>query len=1164
MLKPIHAPRGTILSRILIWALTLAVPSGALIHSSSAVADPPAQALNINIPASDLEAALQALAKQTGADIVFRPELVKGMRTTGLSGHLTAREAVDALLKGTALSVRADGGGSMIIVPASPGTAGAGLLSFNVPPGELGSALKAFSAQAQVTLKYSDRLVRGKSTQGLSGSHAPAEALRMLLAGTGLAATAANASTYVLKTLPKPTTSAVGPAPEGSERVLVAAPQLKTYEPGGNVDIQRTIDDVQPYYIFDSTVIEQSGAINIEDFLKQQLTMNTQYQSNNQVYGNSAGATQLGNTSSINLRGLGTDETLVLVNGHRMPGVALLGSAYQPDVNGIPLDAIDRIEILPSSASGIYGGSAMGGVVNIILKRDYNGGDLRLTYEEPTDSHARTRGVDGTYGLSFDGGKTNVMLSAHYSHADPLLVEDRSDLATAGLDRILANCPLCLYQGFIPSLGGATTNIVGTNASLQPSDIILADGESLGTPYAHIAPGCTPSEPLKSCLLPGYTFGLRPGTGEFGLQQPLGPTVDNTAINLSVNRTVTDWLTTFATVMYAGNRSTNVDNIIGDSNFNHLTPANPGDPFQNPYVVFSFPGDVASPNDTDSITRTITAGATIRTSFGWSGEFDYTWGKNTLSQLSGTETAAFYNDTVSGALNPFVDPRYYPNLTQYVVSQEYGSSSTLNDLALRGVGPVGHLPWGDPTLAVGLEYRKENYPSSNYYVQNQGYLPNGDIYLYPSDNYYLQQSQSTGSLYAEATVPLVTDKNSVPGVRSLDIQVADRIEHYSVSAGTTQETVSYQTSPPETFYYPTPPNANADGSGGTPIKAGPSYSSNNETAGLKWKPIEDVIVRVSHATAFLPPTFTQLLPNPVVCQLCDTITDPKNGQTYQVNTITGGNPNLEPQTAKSWNAGIVFEPKEPALAGVRVDLEYYDISQFNVIAQPNGNQILSSPAYASRVTRDPTTGLVTLINESYINAPEFRTEGYDLSLDWVKPTHIGTWHFRAAATLIRLEDRQLAIGGPAEDYVGWPDEGGETKLKLNGTLTWARRGWTLGWSTRWYASYNVNGTAGDPVLSVTPGFVPCLTASVSCPAVAQGSSTIPSQIYHDLFVSYAFGKSTSGSFAGRLSSDTTVQLIVKDVFNAYPPFDYLFAPFYYSPYGTLNGRTIDLSFTKAF
>src|SRR5690606_25200474 len=140
---------------------------------------------------------------------------------------------------------------------------------------------------------------------------------------------------------------------------------------GANLDIERTIDDHQPYYIFDSRTIEQSGAGSVEQFLKQRLTMNAVGQTNAMMAGSDVNSV-LGNSSTINLRGLGTDKTLILVNGRRRPGVTW-NIEYQPDLNGIPLSAIDRMEVLPSSASGIYGGSAIGGVVNVILKRDYTG-----------------------------------------------------------------------------------------------------------------------------------------------------------------------------------------------------------------------------------------------------------------------------------------------------------------------------------------------------------------------------------------------------------------------------------------------------------------------------------------------------------------------------------------------------------------------------------------------------------------------------------------------------------------------------------------------------------------------------------------------------------------------------------------------------------------------
>lgn len=71
-------------------------------------------------------------------------------------------------------------------------------------------------------------------------------------------------------------------------------------------------------------------------------------------------------------RGLGTNQTLILINGRRAPGVSTLltGDLGQPDINGIPLSSVERVEVLPTTASGIYGGGATGGVINIVLRKD--------------------------------------------------------------------------------------------------------------------------------------------------------------------------------------------------------------------------------------------------------------------------------------------------------------------------------------------------------------------------------------------------------------------------------------------------------------------------------------------------------------------------------------------------------------------------------------------------------------------------------------------------------------------------------------------------------------------------------------------------------------------------------------------------------------------------
>src|SRR5262249_27682735 len=135
-----------------------------------------------------------------------------------------------------------------------------------------------------------------------------------------------------------------------------------------DADIERTADDIQPYVVIDREAIRKSGAENVEDLLKTRLSMNYAALSNNQTTGSITG-----NRSSIALRGLSADQTLSLIDGRRAGSLVAGGTGTQVDLNAIPLAAIERIEVLPTTASGIYGGSATGGVVNVVLRREYTG-----------------------------------------------------------------------------------------------------------------------------------------------------------------------------------------------------------------------------------------------------------------------------------------------------------------------------------------------------------------------------------------------------------------------------------------------------------------------------------------------------------------------------------------------------------------------------------------------------------------------------------------------------------------------------------------------------------------------------------------------------------------------------------------------------------------------
>src|SRR5207237_8614471 len=126
-----------------------------------------------------------------------------------------------------------------------------------------------------------------------------------------------------------------------------------------NIDIRRTQNDAQPYVVFNSKDIERSGAATAEEFLKQRLTANSVTETASQGFDTPLGLNG-GGASAINLRGLGANETLVLIDGRRVAPSYVQALGGQPDINGIPVSAIDRVEVLPTSASAIYGGVAMG------------------------------------------------------------------------------------------------------------------------------------------------------------------------------------------------------------------------------------------------------------------------------------------------------------------------------------------------------------------------------------------------------------------------------------------------------------------------------------------------------------------------------------------------------------------------------------------------------------------------------------------------------------------------------------------------------------------------------------------------------------------------------------------------------------------------------------
>jgi len=363
----------------------LALISGFLLSVILALAAP----VPFDIPAQPAPAAIQLFIKQSGASVLYSADQLSKVRTTEVKGEFEPLAALQQLLAGTGFTVREQGPTSFVIEPISTksGSVEGSVQSESGKP--VASARVSLTGTRQMTV--TDK--RGRFTF----EDVPAGSQALIITAEGMQNT--KVTDVTVKAGHRLTLSAIDVPvkPEGAlqlEDFVVSAKknedvvELDPYSvsgqraqpfANGNMDISRTINDAQPYYVFEAKTIDTSGATNVEDFLKQRLTMNTVANTNGQMAGVDGTS---GNTSSINLRGLGIDKTLILVNGRRMPGVSLFDTtlpAAQPDLNGIPVNAIDRIEVLPSSASGIYGGSAIGDVVNVVLKKDYAGGEIRAS-----------------------------------------------------------------------------------------------------------------------------------------------------------------------------------------------------------------------------------------------------------------------------------------------------------------------------------------------------------------------------------------------------------------------------------------------------------------------------------------------------------------------------------------------------------------------------------------------------------------------------------------------------------------------------------------------------------------------------------------------------------------------------------------------------------------
>ncbi|MGV7208763.1 TonB-dependent receptor plug domain-containing protein [Oxalobacteraceae bacterium A2-2] len=850
-----------------------------------------------------------------------------------------------------------------------------------------------------------------------------------------------------------------------------------------DMDIRRSRDDIQPYVVFDAEQIAQSGAQTIESFLQAYLPMNAQQTSTSQL------GPQTQPSGRIDLRGLGANQTLILVDGRRLPSISTGDSFQQASLNGISVSQIERIEILPATASGIYGGGATGGVINIILKRDYAGIDVDASYGNTSDGAVGQDRVGVSGGFSLEDGRTRVLFSA--SHADAgVLQSNRRSYDSRGRQLQMRNDPTD------PSIlmGGANLCATVDGYTCATDPLQLKSGAVLRSPLTSV-----PRQYPGAASDGGAALAANAGQLQFNnTALPIWSAPETTTFSFNPRREFSKDIEAYLDYAY----DTSKTSLTMPTQTLQYVPAGADvNPFaQDVLSYLTVPNGLVQQQVVKN-TR-VHAGAIARLPGQWSAVLEYGWLRSVTSSTNSTVlgSASDAADAIlQGAVMrdivaaPLSDPNSL--LSYYQQGGEIGS--TLKSLSLRLSGPLMKLPGGSLTATASLEQRRETSDNSINVTDIRG----ASRYTWTPEAHRKVDAQ-----YLELRAPLTSPGNNVPYVHALELMASVRHDAYRTDFSGSQLPVDSASGP----FPPEAPSVN-------------SFGSTNSTLGFRYAPTRDIAVRGSRGTGFLPPDLGQIrssAPNVYPSFLISLLglRDPKLGNAPPAGPLTvlaGGSPSLAPETSRSASWGLILTPR--LVPGLRISVDHTDIRKSNEVSTlPLSYIIEHEDALPGRVVRAPGTngqpGPITQLDASSLNLASTRLRAYDLQADYTAGSErFGQWRFHAAATYTQALSRRVLATDAEIDRAGFSD--GPLQWRGNLGIEWSPNdNWSAGWNTQYYDSYRI-----------------CQSTQSAADCLAwerwQGASKVASQLYHDLYVRYDFGSRRD------LLGETQINLGVNNVFN---------------------------------
>ena len=845
----------------------------------------------------------------------------------------------------------------------------------------------------------------------------------------------------------------------------------------------------------------------------------------------------------IDLRNLGANRTLILIDGRRL---GITNDGLQ-DVASIPAAIVERIEILKDGASTIYGSDAIAGVVNIITRKDFEGAEANVYFGQYDQGDGKRENYD--FIMGFRGERGSLTAGVEYTNEDPVWAKDR----WFSRDRFPTGEKSAPRPGGLSGTSQYGRFIYNGQAYTLRRDVAGLDPTDFAS-YRLVDPNIDVSNPaLASTLQSGIKRKSAFLNGRFDF-------TDNVRFDTSVLYTDRDAFAQNAGYPFAsGNFELSANGLTADSVFNPV-----GEDVQYVRRGWEVPRGVFNSLTTTRFTGVFSGSFQTGERF-WDWEAGYLYNQNKGTQIStgnlntyavGQATgASFINadglaqcgtaanpiplGTGPGACtpwNPLIPDGYNsansladPNVQAYLYQPGQALSRTTTKNYFANIaGTIATLPAGDLGMAIGFERREESGSFSPDALAQTGIST--DLAAGPTSGGY-----DLNEIYAELQIPILAD---LPGAKELTLTAATRYSDYNTFGDTL-----------------------------------------NSKFGLKWKPVDSILVRGTWSEGFRAPTVADLYGG--ISQTFEDYTDPCDtsygpaagnarclqdvpagfrqlnasgtapspgpGEQTNVPFVTGSTPTLTPETSESKTLGIVWSPA--FLTGFNASLDWWNIRIDNTIVADTPTDLLNDcylRGIESRCvgfTRN-AAGNVTALNFGLRNAGYVETEGFDFDVNYRFETSFGAFNAVWQTTYVtKNEIKQDNSDNPPSQQNGF---GGNFRVRSNLSLGWTLDDLTVTWSARYYSGTKEQCYFDDRC--TLPNYSAPDTQGQILPMNELGSNT-----FHDLQVSY------------NLPWNATVAVGANNVF------DHWAAPAYsqpnagYSYYGGFEvGRFVYMKYQQKF